>query len=76
MHSEWVDGLTLRPLMDAGYTAWRDGERVGIARLVEDAIEVECDEPRVREVLRGRLEADARAAGIALRVAQREQRAA
>jgi hypothetical protein len=66
MHSEWIDGVILRPLMDAGYTAWRDGERVGIAHLVEDRIEVETDDPRVSVLLRRRLEADARAAGILL----------
>ncbi|MGZ4338698.1 MAG: hypothetical protein ACXVQ3_01455 [Gaiellaceae bacterium] len=66
MHSEWVDGVILRPMMDAGYTAWRDGERVGAARLVVDTIEVEADDARVRELLRWRLEADARAAGIPL----------
>jgi hypothetical protein len=68
MHSEWVDGVILRPMMDAGYTAWREGERVGIAELVVDTIEVEADDPRVRELLHQRLAADARAAGIALRV--------
>ena len=30
MHSEWIDGVILRPMMDAGYTAWREGERLGI----------------------------------------------
>jgi hypothetical protein len=68
MHSEWVDGVILRPMMDAGYTAWRDGERVGVGRLNVDTIEVEAHDPRVREMLHQRLAADARAAGIPLRV--------
>ena len=68
MHSEWIGGVILRPLMDAGYTAWRDGERLGIARLVEDTIKVEADDPHVRELLHQRLAADARAAGIHLRI--------
>jgi hypothetical protein len=68
MHSEWIDGVILRPMMDAGYTAWRGGERLGIAHLVEDTIEVEADDSRVRELLHQRLAADARAAGIQLRV--------
>jgi hypothetical protein len=67
MHSEWIDGVILRPMMDAGYTAWRDGERLGVGYLVVDTIEVEADDPRVRELLHQRLAADARAAGIALR---------
>jgi hypothetical protein len=75
MHSEWIDGVILRPLMDAGYTAWRDGDRVGVAHLVEDRIEVESDDARVGELLRRRLEADARAAGIPL-AAPAEARAA
>jgi hypothetical protein len=62
MHSEYVSGLVLRPLMDAGYTAWRDGERLGIVRLVDDEIVAEGD-PWVRAVLVQRLEADLRAAG-------------
>ena len=66
MHSEWIDGVVLRPLMDAGYTAWRDGERIGVAHLVENAIEVEAADERVRRLLYRRLEADARAAGIPL----------
>jgi hypothetical protein len=68
MHSEWIDGVILRPMMDAGYTAWRDGERLGVGYLVADTIEVEADDPRVRELLHQRLAADARAAGIALRI--------
>jgi hypothetical protein len=67
MHSEWIDGIVLRPMMDAGYTAWRDGERLGVAFLVEDVIEIEADDARVRAVLAERLEADVRAAGIVLR---------
>ena len=68
MHSEWIDGVILRPMMDAGYTAWRDGERLGIGQLVEDTIDVEAADPRVRELLHQRLAADARAAGIHLRI--------
>jgi hypothetical protein len=68
MHSEWIDGVVLRPMMDAGYTAWRDEERLGAGYLVLDTIEVEADDPRVRELLHQRLAADARAAGIALRI--------
>ena len=68
MHSEWIDGVILRPMMDAGYTAWRDGERVGVGGLVVDTIEVEADDARVRELLHQRLAADARAAGIHLRI--------
>ena len=68
MHSEWVDGVILRPMMDAGYTAWRDGARVGVGELVVDTIEVEAEDPAVRELLHQRLAADARAAGIPLRV--------
>jgi hypothetical protein len=68
MHSEWVDGVILRPMMDAGYSAWRDGERLGIGELVEDTIEVEAEDARVRELLHQRLAADARAAGIHLKV--------
>jgi hypothetical protein len=66
MHSEWIDGIVLRPMMDAGYSAWRDGERLGVAWLREDRIEVEAGDPRVRALLAERLEADARAAGIPL----------
>jgi hypothetical protein len=68
MHSEWIDGVILRPMMDAGYTAWREGERIGIGYLVEDTIEVDADDPGVRELLHQRLAADARAAGIHLRI--------
>jgi hypothetical protein len=68
MHSEWIDGVVLRPMMDAGYTAWRDGERLGIGRLVVDSIEVDAADLRVRELLHQRLAADARAAGITLRI--------
>jgi hypothetical protein len=68
MHSEWIDGVVLRPLMDAGYTAWLDGDRVGIGRLVVDTIEVDAEDERVRELLHQRIAADARAAGIPLRV--------
>jgi len=64
MHSEWTDGLVLRPMMDAGYTAWRDGRRVGVAQLVDGAITVEADDAKARYALLARLEADARAAGI------------
>ena len=68
MHSEWIDGVILRPMMDAGYTAWRDGERVGIGQLTVDTIEVDADDPHVRALLHQRLAADARAAGIHLRI--------
>ena len=68
MHSEWIDGVILRPMMDAGYTAWRDGERVGAGYLIADTIEVEAGDARVRELLHQRLAADARAAGIQLRI--------
>jgi hypothetical protein len=66
MHSEWIDGIVLRPMMDAGYTAWRGEERLGIAWLHEDRIEIEAHDPRVRALLAERLEGDARAAGIPL----------
>ena len=68
MHSEWIEGVVLRPMMDAGYTAWRDGERLGVGSLVGDTIEVESADARVRELLHQRLAADARAAGIPLRI--------
>ena len=68
MHSEWIDGVILRPMMDAGYTAWRDGERLGAGYLIVDTIEVDADDARVRELLHQRLAADARAAGIHLRI--------
>jgi hypothetical protein len=64
MHSEWVDGLVLRPLMDAGYTAWRDGRRVGIARFVDGELRVEAGDLRTRTALVERLSADLRAAGL------------
>jgi hypothetical protein len=64
MHSEWIDGLVLRPMMDAGYTAWRDGRRVGVARLVDGELRVEADDAKARYARLVRLEADARAAGI------------
>jgi len=50
--------------MDAGYTAWRDGRRVGIAQLVDGVISVEADDTKARYALLVRLEADARAAGL------------
>ena len=68
MHSEWIDGVILRPMMDAGYTAWHDGERLGAGYLVVDTIEVEAGDPAVRALLHQRLAADARAAGIHLRI--------
>jgi hypothetical protein len=52
-------------MMDAGYTAWRDGRRVGIAQLVDGVISVEAADAKTRYALLARLEADARAAGIA-----------
>ena len=64
MHSEYVDGLTLRPLMDAGWTAWLDGERVGTVRLADGAVVVRAPDPRVRKLLVERLAADLRAAGV------------
>ena len=48
MHSEWIDGVILRPMMDAGYTAWREGDRLGVGYLVGDTIEVESGDARVR----------------------------
>jgi hypothetical protein len=60
MHSEFVRGLTIRPLMDAGYTAWRDGGRVGIVRLVDGEIVVEASDPVARAVLVDRLAEDLR----------------
>jgi hypothetical protein len=71
MHSEYIHGVILRPLMDAGYTAWRRAERVGVVRFVDGEIVVEADDDRVRAILVDRLEADARAAGIPLRAAFR-----
>jgi hypothetical protein len=65
MHSEYLDGLLLRPLMDAGYTAWRDGRRVGIVRYVDGCIEVEAADDLAEHVLVRRLGEDLRAAGIA-----------
>lgn len=50
--------------MDAGYTAWRDGRRVGVAQLVDGALVVEAEDAKARYALLARLEADARAAGI------------
>jgi hypothetical protein len=64
MHSEWLDGLVLRPLMDAGYTAWRDGRRVGIVRFVDGELRVEAGDLRTRTVLVERMTADLRAAGL------------
>lgn len=58
MHSEWIDGVILRPMMDAGYTAWRDGERVGIVQLVDGEIEVDAGDPFVERVLVERLGSD------------------
>jgi hypothetical protein len=64
MHSEWVEGLVLRPLMDAGYTAWRDGRRVGIVRYADGELRVEADDLRTRTALVERMTADLRAAGL------------
>ena len=64
MHSEYVDGLVLRPLMDAGYTAWRDGARLGIVRYADGEVVVDAADEWVRAVLVQRLEADLRAAGV------------
>jgi hypothetical protein len=60
MHSEFVAGLTIRPLMDAGYTAWRDGQRVGIVRLLDGSIVVDAADRGVERVLVDRLAADLR----------------
>jgi len=38
MHSEWIDGVILRPMMDAGYTAWRGGERLGLLARLRDVL--------------------------------------
>jgi hypothetical protein len=64
MHAEWVDGLVLRPLMDAGYTGWRDGHRVGIVRYVDGELRVEAGDLRTRTALVERMTADLRAAGL------------
>ncbi len=64
MHAEWVDGLVLRPLMDAGYTAWRDGRRVGIVRYLDGELRVEAGDLRTRTALVERMTADLRAAGL------------
>jgi hypothetical protein len=64
MHSEYADGLILRPMMDAGYTAWLDGERVGVARYDDGEIVVEAADEWARGILVRRLEADLRAAGL------------
>ncbi len=64
MHSEYADGLILRPMMDAGYTAWRDGRRVGVVEYADGCIEAEAVDDLVRHVLVQRLSADLRAAGL------------
>ncbi|HZQ81607.1 MAG TPA: hypothetical protein VFB25_06495 [Gaiellaceae bacterium] len=66
MQSEFVEGFVLRPMMDAGWTAWLDGRRIGIAEFVNGEIEVEGETALVRGVLVRRLEADLRAAGVPL----------
>jgi len=66
MHSEYVEGFLLRPMMDAGYTAWLDGRRVGIVTFSDGEVAVEGESAAVRGVLVRRLEADLRAAGIEL----------
>jgi hypothetical protein len=70
MHSEYVNGLTIRPMMDAGYTAWRNGERVGLVTLVDGAIEVDADDPFVGRVLVERLQSDIRIVPQPARVEQ------
>jgi hypothetical protein len=50
--------------MDAGYTAWRDGRRVGVARFVDGELRVEAGDLRTRTALVERLSADLRAAGL------------
>ena len=58
-------GWTYREVADLhSYTAWRDGHRVGVARLVDGELRVEADDAKARYALLVRLEADARAAGI------------
>ena len=64
MHSEYIEGLVLRPMMDAGYTAWRGHDRLGTARLSDGEVVVEAHDAVVARVLRERLEADLRAAGL------------
>lgn len=66
MHSEFSEGFLLRPMMDAGYTAWLDGRRIGSAVFDDGEIVVEGESELVRRVLVRRLEADLRAAGIGL----------
>jgi hypothetical protein len=72
MHSEYVEGFLLRPMMDAGYTAWLDGRRIGIVQLEDGEVVVEGETALVRGVLVRRLEADLRAAGIPLHAPSRE----
>jgi hypothetical protein len=64
MHSEYIEGFLLRPMMDAGYTAWLDGRRIGIVQFEDGEIVVEGETALVRGVLVRRLEADLRAAGV------------
>ncbi len=66
MQSEYIEGFLLRPMMDAGYTAWLDGRRIGVVQYVDGEVSVEGESAAVRAVLTRRLEADLRAAGIPL----------
>jgi hypothetical protein len=68
MHSEWVDGVILRPTKDAGFSAWRGDERVGVARLVVGTIEVDAADGWIRRLLYRRVAAEARAVGIPLKL--------
>ena len=64
MHSEFIEGFLLRPMMDAGYTAWLDGRRIGSVVYSDGEVVVEGESAMVRGVLVRRLEADLRAAGV------------
>jgi hypothetical protein len=64
MHSEFIEGFLLRPMMDAGYTAWLDGRRIGSVVFTDGEVVVEGESAMVRGVLVRRLEADLRAAGV------------
>jgi len=76
MQSEFIQGFLLRPMMDAGYTAWLDGRRIGVATFEDGEIAVEGESQAVRGVLVRRLEADLRAAGIDLGATRSEAAAA
>ena len=76
MQSEYIEGFLLRPMMDAGYTAWLDGRRIGVVRFEDGELAVEGESAAVRGVLVRRLEADLRAAGIDLSTTRSQARAA